>query len=139
MSMANFKRGRAKDRRSGCLFCKPHKSNGMKDTFGCQTIQERKAILAERPERVKSSAKYKARRRFSIEERRIGRDGKPSGGLLGTWGVKCKWYRTEADRDEALVALRKSVRNYEIRPYQRGEAGIYRGPDWEYRAGPTRD
>jgi hypothetical protein len=111
----------------------------MKDTFGCQTIQERKAILAERPERVRSSARYKARRRFSIEERRIGRDGKPSGGLLGTWGVRCKWYRTEKDRDEALVALRKSVRNYEIRYYHPGDDGLYCGPDWEYRVGPTRD
>ena len=137
--MANFKRKRRKNARSGCLFCKPHKSNGMKGTFECQTIQEKKAILAERPERVKSSAKYKSRRRFSIEERRIGRDGKPSRGLLGTWGVKCKWYRTEADRDEALRALRKSVRNYEIRYYHPGDDGIYRGPDWEYRAGPTRD
>jgi hypothetical protein len=28
--MANHKRGRAKNRRAGCLFCKPHKANGAK-------------------------------------------------------------------------------------------------------------
>lgn len=27
--MANFKRGRPKKQRAGCLFCKPHKGNGM--------------------------------------------------------------------------------------------------------------
>jgi hypothetical protein len=26
----NFKRGRAKNRRAGCLMCKPHKMNGAK-------------------------------------------------------------------------------------------------------------
>jgi hypothetical protein len=26
----NFKRGRAKNRRAGCLLCKPHKMNGAK-------------------------------------------------------------------------------------------------------------
>lgn len=29
--MAHHKRGRAKNRRAGCLFCKPHKANGAKD------------------------------------------------------------------------------------------------------------
>jgi hypothetical protein len=29
--MANFKRGRPKNRRAGCLMCKPHKMNGSKD------------------------------------------------------------------------------------------------------------
>lgn len=29
--MAHFKRKRPKNRRSGCLFCKPWKSNGAKD------------------------------------------------------------------------------------------------------------
>lgn len=29
--MAHHKRGRAKNQRSGCLFCKPHKQNGVND------------------------------------------------------------------------------------------------------------
>jgi len=29
--MAHHKRRRAKNRRAGCLFCKPHKANGAKD------------------------------------------------------------------------------------------------------------
>jgi len=33
--MANHKRGRAKNRRAGCLLCKPNKMNGWnKDEFG---------------------------------------------------------------------------------------------------------
>ena len=41
--MAHHKRGRPKDRRAGCLLCKPHKSNGQKDREESQTMQERKA------------------------------------------------------------------------------------------------
>ncbi len=39
----HHKRGRAKRRRSGCLFCKPHKGNGTKSKFASQTYQEQKA------------------------------------------------------------------------------------------------
>ena len=46
--MAHFKRGRRKDVRSGCLWCKYHKSTGYKDTFNCQTRQEQKARVGER-------------------------------------------------------------------------------------------
>lgn len=49
--MANFKRGRAKDRRAGCLWCKPHKSNGQKGTWNAQTYQEQKARISEREQR----------------------------------------------------------------------------------------
>ena len=43
--MANFKRGRAKNQRSGCLMCKPHKMNGAKNY---KTMAERKADLNEK-------------------------------------------------------------------------------------------
>lgn len=36
--MANYKRGRPKNARSGCLLCKPHKGNGADR----RTIQERR-------------------------------------------------------------------------------------------------
>lgn len=39
----NHKRGRPKNRRSGCLFCKPHKANGTKGTRNAQTPQELRA------------------------------------------------------------------------------------------------
>lgn len=42
----NHKRKRPKDRRAGCLSCKPHKSNGSKGSAKNQTIQERKAVEA---------------------------------------------------------------------------------------------
>ena len=41
--MANHKRGRPKDRRAGCLLCKPHKSNGAKGTKGAKKRQELRA------------------------------------------------------------------------------------------------
>lgn len=46
--MGHHKRKRPKDRRGGCLFCKPHKSNANKDRKTEQTMQERRACEAER-------------------------------------------------------------------------------------------
>jgi len=39
----NHKRKRPKNRRAGCLLCKPHKANGAKGREAHQTLQERKA------------------------------------------------------------------------------------------------
>jgi len=39
----HHKRGRPKDRRAGCLLCKPHKANRAKGTLNAQTRQERMA------------------------------------------------------------------------------------------------
>jgi hypothetical protein len=36
----HHKRGRPKDRRAGCLLCKPHKANRAKGTLKAQTRQE---------------------------------------------------------------------------------------------------
>ncbi|CAN5709858.1 hypothetical protein BH23GEM9_BH23GEM9_17600 [soil metagenome] len=44
----NHKRRRPKDRRAGCLLCKPHKSNGQKGREEAQTRQERRARAAAR-------------------------------------------------------------------------------------------
>jgi len=49
--MAHHKRGRAKNRRSGCLWCKPHKANGSKGSWNSQTYQEQKARVSEREQR----------------------------------------------------------------------------------------
>jgi hypothetical protein len=46
--MANFKRGRRKNARSGCIFCKPWKSNGVKGCWRSQRRQERRAREDER-------------------------------------------------------------------------------------------
>lgn len=35
----NFKRGRAKNQRAGCLLCKPHKANGAKDAETLQVLR----------------------------------------------------------------------------------------------------
>ena len=40
----NHKRKRPKNRRAGCLLCKPRKANGSKGSAEMQTIQERKAV-----------------------------------------------------------------------------------------------
>lgn len=42
--MAHHKRGRAKNRRAGCLHCKPWKANGAKKPDG---LQELKAKISE--------------------------------------------------------------------------------------------
>jgi hypothetical protein len=46
--MAHHKRGKCKNARSGCLWCKPHKSNSSKDSFNNQTRQEKLAIISEK-------------------------------------------------------------------------------------------
>jgi len=38
--MANHKRGRPKNRRAGCLACKPHKANGFKGGQAARTLQD---------------------------------------------------------------------------------------------------
>jgi len=38
----NHKRGRAKKQRAGCLFCKPHKGNGV--GRAAETVQDRRAV-----------------------------------------------------------------------------------------------
>lgn len=49
--MANHKRRRPKNRRAGCLMCKPHKGNGIKGKLASQTWQERRARVAEAEQR----------------------------------------------------------------------------------------
>jgi len=46
----NHKRGRPKSARSGCLLCKPHKANAVKDTEGAKTMAEKRADLRARDE-----------------------------------------------------------------------------------------
>lgn len=47
----NHKRRRPKNRRAGCLLCKPHKANGSK----CRhTLQERRGRISEREQRAES-------------------------------------------------------------------------------------
>lgn len=42
----HHKKGRPKNRRAGCLLCKPHKANGVKGTRAARTRQEWRADLA---------------------------------------------------------------------------------------------
>ncbi len=44
--MAHHKRRRPKNRRAGCLFCKPWKGNHAKGSLGSLRIQERKALAS---------------------------------------------------------------------------------------------
>lgn len=44
----HHKRRRPKNRRAGCLMCKPHKHQRAKDTKDAQTIQELKARIEDR-------------------------------------------------------------------------------------------
>lgn len=47
----HHRRGRPKNRRSGCLMCKPHKMNGLKGSFKAKTRKEQKAIIGEEEQR----------------------------------------------------------------------------------------
>lgn len=47
----HHKRGRPKSRRSGCLFCKPHKHQRSKDREDSQTMQERRARVGDKEQR----------------------------------------------------------------------------------------
>jgi hypothetical protein len=49
--MGHHKRGRAKNRRAGCLWCKPQKANGLKGSEAHQTWQERKSRVSEHEQR----------------------------------------------------------------------------------------
>jgi hypothetical protein len=44
----HHKRRRPKNRRAGCLLCKPHKANHAKGSEAAQTLQERRARARER-------------------------------------------------------------------------------------------
>lgn len=47
----NHKRGRPKNRRAGCLLCKPHKGNGMHRKIWNRTVQEIRARISDREEK----------------------------------------------------------------------------------------
>ena len=52
----HHKRKRPKNRRAGCLLCKPHKANHAKGSFNNQRLQERRAIETERIARRNADA-----------------------------------------------------------------------------------
>lgn len=139
--MANFKRGRRKNARAGCLYCKPHKHQRAKDSFESQTRQEQLALTAEQPERHRK--KGGKRKRWAIEVQQVctqeradwlnerwsgQRTFKPA-----AWGWDLyRRYASKRDRDNALAALKK-----------REEALVGQnrlGPPfrdlYQYRAGP---
>jgi len=124
--MAHPKRRRPKNRRAGCLYCKPHKHQRAKDSFESQTTQEKKAILAERGDRQWSSAKD---RPYSIQERSLDPDGKPSTIWGGEWSTH-KRYHTKEARDQALTVLRRKIHCY--------APSLGGTPQYEYRVGKTR-
>jgi len=108
--MAHHKRGRPKNRRAGCLMCKPHKANGSKGTRAARTNQDRRSDQPRPPDRPRprSQSHYRGRKPFTIEARwESTRPGeKPV--WSETWnGIVHKRYRSERDRDQALAVLRR--------------------------------
>lgn len=124
--MANYKRGRRKNARAGCLMCHGWKANGVKGTAGARTMQEQRADLREE-ERPPAAQRYKRPKRYSIEWRVVSPDGLAS--IFGSdWHLLPRRYRTEADRDKALAVLQRKGKADRFSPWRA----------WEYRAGPTR-
>lgn len=48
--MAHHKRGRPKQQRAGCLFCKPHKANCSKDSAESMLARDRRRVESGRDE-----------------------------------------------------------------------------------------
>ena len=44
----HHKRRRPKNRRAGCLLCKPHKANGAKDREAYERVRDRRTLCAAR-------------------------------------------------------------------------------------------
>lgn len=111
-----------------CSFCGNPRRHGWDNPL---TRQEQKVLL---PDDTRTWPQgRKGPKRFTLEKRHIKGNGEP-----GRWWTELKCYRTEKDRDHALVALRKSVWRYRIRFYQTGDKGLYAGPQYEYRIGLPR-
>ena len=72
-------------------------------------------------------------RPYTIEKRHVSRQGEP-----GARWTEVRAYRTEKGRDNALEAFQKGVQCYDIRNYQQGAEGVYRGPRYEFRPGPDK-
>ena len=53
--MSHHKRRKPKSGRAGCLMCKSHKDQRVKDTAEAQTMQERRARVGEREQRKDGS------------------------------------------------------------------------------------
>ena len=58
--MSHHKRGRPKQSRAGCLFCKPYKGNGTKGMKSQQTIHELRARISEKEQLTESWPSGKA-------------------------------------------------------------------------------
>lgn len=71
--MANFKRGKPKHQRAGCLCCKPHKAQG--NALGAQTHQEKLALEGERLEELVEPTPGSGRRRPNRRKWCKGRPG----------------------------------------------------------------
>ena len=124
--MAHYKRKGPKDTRAGCLMCKPHKSNGAKGSFGSQTMQERKAIVATQLPRTWS--KGGKRKPYTIEACSGSGDYLPK---ESHW-MLFRRYAMERDRDQALAVLQRKMSR---RAFLRRRRGL--GFVEFYRVGPT--
>lgn len=64
----NFKRKRPKSGRAGCLLCKPHKDQRVKDSWDAQTFQEKKAMEKERQVKKEIAVSGGENPEFSLED-----------------------------------------------------------------------
>jgi len=126
MPKVNHQRGFKENlgrRRCSCSMCCNPRRNGWDTGREALTLQERRQLDTELPDRQWKRAP-RGPKPFAIEERRLAPEGGRCPGLLGNWGVfSTRRYRTQEARDDALKALRRKVRRY-----PNGN------PTWEYRA-----
>jgi len=127
--MANFKRKGPKSTRAGCLMCKPHKHQAMKDTYEAQPMQERRALLAEAEGEFegRSWPSTKGRKPYTIERCSGSGTYEPK---EDHWMVY-RGYATGAARDEALRVLQRKAAMV-LAPWGRRRREFF-------RVGPTRE
>lgn len=104
----HHKRRHPKNRRAGCLMCKPWKMNGMGRS--AETMQERRAREAEARQHDTPARHGRGKRTFLLEYRPV-----EGTFMFRHWGGHWrtyKRYRSERDRDNALAGLQKSDERY---------------------------
>jgi hypothetical protein len=69
VDMAHFKRKRPKSRRAGCLLCKPHKANGMKDSVHALKPRDRREKERLDDQEADAAERERGERHFRSEAR----------------------------------------------------------------------
>jgi hypothetical protein len=132
--VAHHKRRKPKNKRAGCLWCKPHKHQRAKDCFDSKTVQEKRELQDELPPPARKSRKKNTRRWCR------GKEGVPH---KPAWIDKGRWwhYRDFAPRYHSEWQLVCTECGKQLGYYYRWgrppHVVIHKFPGWEqFKDGP---